>query len=72
MAYEEARAVAATEVVVVEMVEVEMVEQRMVEYHVDFMRIEDRLRLHPYWGGDMSTRVDKTKVRRYHLPLSLL
>ena len=69
---ETGRAVVCVDGDLEEMVEVQMVEQRVVEHHVDFMRVEDRMRLHPCWGGDMSTRVDKTKVRRHQLPLSLL
>ena len=57
-----------------EMVQVEITDQRMVEFHVDFLRVEERLRLYPCWGGDMSRRVDKSKVSSLHLfqlPLSL-
>jgi hypothetical protein len=58
-----------------EMVEVEITEQRMVEYHVDFLRVEERLGLYPYWGGDMWTRVGKSKVssvQLFQLPLSFI
>jgi hypothetical protein len=56
-----------------EMVQVEMTDQRMAEFHVDFLRVEERMRLYPCWGGDVSRRVDKSKVSSLHLfqlPLS--
>ena len=32
--------------------------KQMVEYHVDFLEVGERQRLHPFWGGGVSKRID--------------